>query len=139
MRVPPAVPFAEIRALLDEWTAEDGVSWEFAQEGGGKPLTEHHVTSIDREKNPWFAVFYDALAKRGVPLSPEVFPASTDARFVRAAKVSAFGFSPMRKTPMLLHEHNEWIGEEVFLEGIEVFEGLIRELASAPRFETELV
>lgn len=26
----------------------------------------------------------------------QVFPASTDARFVRAAKIPAFGFSPMR-------------------------------------------
>jgi aminoacylase len=138
MRVPPSVPFAEIRKLLDEWTEEEGVTWEFAQEGGGNPLTEHHVTSIDREKNPWFALFYDTLAKRGVTLNPEVFPASTDARFVRAAKVPAFGFSPMRKTPMLLHDHNEFIGEEVFLEGIEVFEALVRALATAERFDTEL-
>ncbi len=53
-------------------TAEEGVSWEFAQEGGGNPLTEHHVTPTDRSTNPWFGVFYDSLAKRGVPLTPEV-------------------------------------------------------------------
>jgi hypothetical protein len=40
---------------------------------------------------------------------------------------------------MLLHEHNEWIGEGVFLEGIDVFATLIEDLASAPRFETEAV
>ena len=73
-----------------------------------------------------------------MPLSPEVFPASTDMRFVRAAKLPAFGFSPMRKTPILLHEHNEFIDEAVFLEGIEVFQTLITDLASASRLETEL-
>lgn len=50
----------------------EGVTWEFAQEGGGNPLTEHHVTAVDRGENPWSGVFYDSLAKRGVPLSPEV-------------------------------------------------------------------
>lgn len=38
---------------------------------------------------------------------------------------------------MLLHEHNECIDEGVFLEGIDVFVTLIRDLASAARFDTE--
>ncbi len=138
MRVPPCVSFAEIRKLLDDWTSEDGVSWEFAQEGGKDPLLDHHITSIDREHNPWFSVFYDALASRGVKITPEVFPASTDARFVRAVGVAAFGFSPMRKTDMLLHEHNEWVGEDIFLEGVGVYETLIRSLSSAEKFEGEV-
>jgi len=137
MRVPPSVSFEEIRNLLDEWTNEEGVSWEFAQEGGKDPLLDHYITSIDREKNPWFTVFYDALASRGVKLTPEVFPASTDARFVRAVGVAAFGFSPMRKTEMLLHEHNEWVGEEGFVEGVEVYETLVRALSGAEKFEGE--
>lgn len=40
-------------------------------------------------------------------------------------------------TPMLLHEHNEFIPESVFLEGIDVFTTLIQDLASAPRFASE--
>lgn len=32
----------------------------------------------------------------GIHPPHQVFPASTDARFVRAAKIPAFGFSPMR-------------------------------------------
>lgn len=38
---------------------------------------------------------------------------------------------------MLLHEHNEWVGEDVFLEGIEVYVTLIKALATAERLETE--
>lgn len=40
---------------------------------------------------------------------------------------------------MLLHEHNEFIDEGIFLEGIDVFATLIQDLAAAPRFETEAV
>jgi hypothetical protein len=38
---------------------------------------------------------------------------------------------------MLLHEHNEFIPEGVFLEGIDVFTTLIQDLAAAPRFDSE--
>lgn len=38
---------------------------------------------------------------------PEIFPASTDARYFRKAGVPAFGFSPISNTPSLLHDHNE--------------------------------
>lgn len=109
------------------------MSWEFVYDA----LLDHHITSIDRSVNPWYGVFTDSLEKRGVPLVPEIFPASTDARFVRAAKFPAFGFSPLRNSPVLLHEHNEMIDESVFLEGIEVYHQLITDLASAPRFDHE--
>ncbi len=38
---------------------------------------------------------------------------------------------------MLLHEHNEYIEETIFLEGVDVFAALIQDLASAPKFATE--
>ena len=137
MRIPPSMPFAEVRALLDAWTDRAGVTWEFAQEGGADPLLTHHATSIDGAQNPWFSVFHDALTSRGVPVIPEVFPAATDARFLRARGISAFGFSPMRETEMLLHEHNEYVSEEVFMEGVEVYVTLVEALSGAPRFEGE--
>lgn len=118
-------------------TSEEGLSWEFAAEGGHDSLLDHHITSIDRSTNPWYGVFTDSLQKRGVPLNPEIFPASTDARFVRAAKFPAFGFSPLRNSPMLLHEHNEMIDESIFLEGIDVYHQLITDLTSAGPFDAE--
>lgn len=40
------------------------------------------------------------------------------------------GFSPMRNTPILLHDHNEYLSADVFLEGIVVFRALIADLAN---------
>lgn len=73
----------------------------------------------------------------GVEVEPEIFPASTDSRFLRELGIPALGFSPMRNTPILLHDHNEYIDERVFLEGIGVYEHLITALASAERLSTE--
>ena len=44
----------------------------------------------------------------------------------------AIGFSPMNNTPVLLHDHNEFIDEKVFLRGIEIYEKLIASLANLP-------
>jgi len=36
----------------------------------------------------------------------------------------------MRKTPILLHDHNEFIEVDMFLEGIRVYESLVPALAN---------
>ena len=73
----------------------------------------------------------------GVEVEPEIFPAATDSCFFRELGIPALGFSPMRNTPVLLHDHNEYIDEGVFIEGISVYERLIAALASAEHMPTE--
>jgi len=48
----------------------------------------------------------------GLRLEPEIFPAATDSRFLRCAGIPAIGFSPMNNTPVLLHDHDEWLHED---------------------------
>lgn len=66
--------------------------------------------------------------KLGVPVEAEVFPAATDSRFLRQAGIPALGFSPMNKTEVLLHEHNEKLHQDTFLRGIEVYEAIFKDL-----------
>ena len=73
----------------------------------------------------------------GVELEPEVFPAGTDSRFLRKLGIPAFGFSPMAHSPILLHEHNEYVDRHVFLQAIGVYEHVIPALADAPILPTE--
>ena len=42
----------------------------------------------------------------------------------------ALGFSPMNRTPILLHDHNEYLNEKVFLDGIPIFVEIIKSLGS---------
>ena len=47
----------------------------------------------------------------------------------------AIGFSPMIHTPVLLHDHNEFLNAKVFLKGIEIYTRLIENLANVPATE----
>jgi aminoacylase len=81
---------------------------------------------------------------RGLCATKEIFPAATDARFIREHGITAvnkifiylfislfkFGFSTLNNTPILLHDHNEFVNEKVFLRGIEVLYNVVVDLAN---------
>lgn len=72
-------------------------------EKDGKPI----MTATD-SSNPWWGLLEEAIKKaNGKVGKPEIFPASTDARYFRKLGLPAIGFSPMTNTPILLHDHNE--------------------------------
>ncbi|QHN82423.1 aminoacylase-1-like [Arachis ipaensis] len=90
------------------------------------------MTAIN-DSNPLWSVFKQAITSAGGKLSkPEVFASTTDARFLRKNVIPVLGFSPMRNTPILLHDHNEHLRETVYLKGIEVYESLISSLSLFP-------
>eukprot|EP00539_Tryblionella_compressa_P005690 CAMPEP_0178766402 /NCGR_PEP_ID=MMETSP0744-20121128/19044_1 /TAXON_ID=913974 /ORGANISM="Nitzschia punctata, Strain CCMP561" /LENGTH=469 /DNA_ID=CAMNT_0020422119 /DNA_START=31 /DNA_END=1440 /DNA_ORIENTATION=+ len=134
IRISPHVQPQEIKDMLDTWCQEcskgskegSGVTWKPIE----KIAMDHATTETDRKVNPWYAAFCDALQEMEYQISPQVFPAATDSRFLRALGIRALGFSPMRNTEILLHEHDEYILESNFLEGIEIYIGLIRALGS---------
>jgi len=87
------------------------------------------MASID-PKDPWFNALMKAMKKNEFKIAPEIFPASTDSGFIRVAGIPAYGFSPMNHTPILLHDHNEFLNEQTFLKGIDVFIDIINEVAN---------
>ena len=104
--------------------AGDGISLEYLF----KPR-EVELTSVEAD-NPWFKAFKCAMEKSNVKISTLVFPAGTDANYIREVGIPAFGFSPMNHTPILLHDTNEFLNEKVFLKGIDIFCNVITEIAS---------
>lgn len=53
-------------------------------------------------------MFNQAITAAGGKLAkPEILSSTTDARFMRQLGIPALGFSPMKNTPILLHDHNE--------------------------------
>ena len=79
-------------------------------------------------------VFSGGLAAAGAELhEPSIFPAASDSRWVRLMLgVPCFGFSPMRRTPILLHDHDEFLSVEAFTEGVGIYERLLPALTEAP-------
>ena len=93
-----------------------------------RKCTDQTMTPIS-EGDPWFKAFKIAIDRNNLKIAPEVFPAATDSRYLREVGIPAFGFSPMPNTPILLHDHNEFLNEDVFLKGIDIFCDIISEIA----------
>eukprot|EP00898_Chlorokybus_atmophyticus_P002345 jgi/Chlat1/3110/Chrsp21S03393 len=118
IRVPPE---ADVDAL-EKMIAED---WAPASRN-----MSYHFKQKRDASNPWWSVFRLAVRRSGFELTEEVFPAATDGRFMREKGVPVLGFSPMYDTPVLLHDHNEYLAEDVYLKGIDVYVEVISALAS---------
>jgi aminoacylase len=112
--------------MLDAWCAAEGLSWEFVS-WWKNPLHAHYTTAVD-DSNTWWKLFKEGCDEVGAPVEAEVFPAATDSRFLRQLGIPALGFSPMNKTEILLHEHNERLHKDTFLRGIDVYETLFRRM-----------
>uniref|UniRef100_A0A1B6D3W7 N-acyl-aliphatic-L-amino acid amidohydrolase n=1 Tax=Clastoptera arizonana TaxID=38151 RepID=A0A1B6D3W7_9HEMI len=87
------------------------------------------ITKLD-STNLWWAPFQSAVNAMGLKLKPNIFPGGTDSRYIRDVGIPAFGFSPMNNTPVLLHDHDEFLNEKVFIRGINIYTQLIIALAN---------
>ena len=67
----------------------------------------------------------DALRDALGEMEVAVFPGGTDSRNIRAKGVLAFGISPFKNTPTLLHDHDEHLRVEEYLSGVKVYEKLL--------------
>ncbi|PKI66514.1 hypothetical protein CRG98_013078 [Punica granatum] len=88
----------------------------------GEPI----LTATD-SSNPWWALLEEAVRKAdGKLVKPEIFPATTDSCFFRRLGLPVIGFSPMPNTPILLHDHNEFLNKGECLKGIKVSGSIIK-------------
>lgn len=133
VRLPPtADPDLVKRRIAEEWApAIRNMTYEIIEKGPirdykGRPL----MTQTD-DSNPWWSVFKQAVTSAGGKLAkPEILASTTDARYMRQLGIPTLGFSPMVNTPILLHDHNEFLKDSVFLKGVEVYESVINSLSS---------
>lgn len=129
IRLPPHVDLEEFETLLRSWTTEEDEGLTYTI----RKFSAEYVTRIDEQRNPFWKIFKETLEKFGTgstKVAPQIFPAGTDSRFLRKVGIPVIGFSPLRKTPILLHDHNEFIHKDTYLEGIRVYTSLIPALAN---------
>ncbi|XP_009620561.1 uncharacterized protein LOC107828516 [Nicotiana tabacum] len=133
IRVPPTADQASLeKRIAEEWApASRNMTFEFKQKVSvndkfGRPA----ITAVD-SSNVWWALLEESIVKANAGVGkPEIFPASTDARYFRERGLPAIGFSPMANTPILLHDHNEFLNKDEYLKGIDVYESIIKTYAS---------
>ncbi|CAJ0936052.1 unnamed protein product, partial [Mesorhabditis belari] len=126
IRLPPTVDYEGFEKKLNEW-AGNGTKIEYTMKTIFKNMTP---TTME---DPFWAAFEGTLKFEGCKFTKEIFPASTDSSYIRAQGIRSIGFSPMINTPSLLHDHNEFLNEKVFLRGVEIYEKLIEALANVPK------
>lgn len=69
-----------------------------------------------------FIIFY--FCYRNFHLETHVFAGGTDSQFLRALGIPSIGFSPMNNTPVLLHDHDEFLKAYTYLRGIEIYKNI---------------
>ncbi|VVC39297.1 Peptidase M20,ArgE/DapE/ACY1/CPG2/YscS, conserved site,Peptidase M20, dimerisation domain,N-acyl-L- [Cinara cedri] len=115
-----------IEKLIKKWCEEagEGVTFEFKEK-----MAFIEPTKIN-EENPWWITFKEECDKMKLKINKYIFPGATDSRYIRQIGIPALGFSPINNTPILLHDHNEFLNEKTFLDGIDIYYNIIKSLAS---------
>ncbi|KAG8228959.1 hypothetical protein J437_LFUL007710 [Ladona fulva] len=116
----------KFQTTLETWCAEagPGTTITFISQDPKVP-----TTAVD-DTNPWWRAFKKETDALGLKLKPLIFPGGTDCRYIREVGIPALGFSPMNNTPVLLHDHDEFLNEKVFLKGIEIYQRIIPTIAN---------
>ncbi|RAL41701.1 hypothetical protein DM860_008883 [Cuscuta australis] len=133
IRMPPtADPELMRKRIAEEWAPSwRNMTFEIVEKGTLRDFMGRPLMTPASDSNPWWSVLKEAISKAGGRLAkPEILSSTTDARFMREKGIPTFGFSPMKNTPILLHDHNEFLKDTVFLEGIKVYESIIKALSS---------
>lgn len=125
-RLDPSVDHNEFEAMIKKWCEEAGsdVTYSFEQKN---PKVEN--TKLDDSNLFWIA-FKKACDDLAIQLQIGIFPGGTDSRYIRQVGIPAIGFSPMNKTKILLHDHDEYLNKDIFLKGIEIYMKIIAAVAN---------
>ncbi|XP_036319457.1 aminoacylase-1-like [Rhagoletis pomonella] len=109
----------------------------WCEEAGGdidinfKTKDKKIATTFDiSDTNPFWVGFKTTMEKLGLKLRHAVLPGVTDVRYLRELGIPALNFSPMANTPILLHDHDEFLKVETYLKGIEIYENLLATIAN---------
>ncbi|CAL8088927.1 unnamed protein product [Orchesella dallaii] len=129
IRITPHWTLDSMKKLLDETCANAGsdVTYKYIQHSN---ITAQ--TPVD-DSNVWWTVFKGVTDELNLKINKKIFPAATDIRFVRQLGIPAFGFSPMNNTPVLLHDHDEYLNEAVYLRGVEIYTALLEKIINQPK------
>jgi len=125
IRITPTTDIEQLEKEVRQWMKEagSGVELEFIDK-----TTDQSITSTAQD-DPWYSALMRAFNKHQLKVKPQIFPAGTDSCYLREVGIPAIGFSPMNNTPILLHDHNEFLNEAVFLSGIDIFTDVIANVA----------
>ncbi|KAI9479758.1 adenylate cyclase [Coemansia sp. RSA 989] len=125
IRMTPHTDYLQFKQRLQRLADASGVQLEIVQF-----WDDNSTTSTDPADIFWRA-FEQAVEGQGFSIKKEIFPAATDSRYLRRAGIPALGVTPLCNTPILLHDHNEYVLESDVLRSIDFYTSVIAALANA--------
>ncbi|XP_060530070.1 aminoacylase-1 isoform X2 [Cylas formicarius] len=125
-RIPVTVDHKKWEQTIKGWCREAGpdVFIEYSQKGTPVPATK-----LDNS-NPFWIAFKQTTDALSLKIRSIICPGGTDVRYVRDVGIPALGFSPINKTKILLHTHDEHLNRDVFLRGVKIYGKIIMALAN---------
>ncbi|KAF9168677.1 adenylate cyclase [Actinomortierella ambigua] len=132
IRVSPHLDMTQFRKKLEDIVAtQPDVRMEFVNGHFDQTLTP-----ID-ESNIWWTVFSQTCKDMNVKYETEIFPAATDSRYLREVGIPALGVSYLKNTTLLLHDHDERLHEDTFIEGLDFYNSIITRLSNVTAEQVE--
>ncbi|TNN06111.1 Aminoacylase-1 [Schistosoma japonicum] len=141
IRLTPSLSLDDFKNKLDQWRSNAGAQIEFEFINTGVDLKQS-VVIPNESTNPWWATLVNVCSKYGSKVQKRIFPGATDARFIREyhllphvinrKPILAIGFSPIKNTPVLLHDHDEYLDKNEFLCGCRLYSDLVQALGELP-------
>ncbi|PWA03432.1 hypothetical protein BB558_000402 [Smittium angustum] len=123
IRVTPSQNIPEFNDWLKSLAAKHNADFENLSE-----VNDSGALDISSDTKYWNVVL-DVVQSRGLKVINAIYPAATDSRYLRMAGIPAIGISLLKNIPFLLHVHNEYVTESLFLEGIDFYTELIPKLS----------
>ena len=120
-RVTPKFHVDDFQKMIETWAEEiGGIKVEYIQ----KCLFQ----DCSDLKCDFVANLEKSFKELDIDYKYEIFPAATDARYLRELGIPSIGFSAMINEEILLHDHNERLNEKTFLRGVEMYETILGNL-----------
>ncbi|XP_050664873.1 aminoacylase-1-like isoform X2 [Leptidea sinapis] len=126
MRLAVNANISDIQSMVDEWQSLTGPHTELEYL---RREDESMATSID-DSNPYWIAMQKAAEEMDIDIQPVVCFATSDMLYLRNLGIPAIGFAPRRNMVSRIHDIDEYISLDGFLNGIEIFEGIIKRIGN---------
>lgn len=124
VRIPPSINLVEFEKMISDWCDDCGVKYSFVNNTN----IDYDINEVTDQNNKWIKLVTDYFDSKEIQTTKSIFVASTDAQFLRKLGIPTIGMSLIRNTKVLLHDHNEYIPIESFLEGIDMYVDLLKKI-----------
>ncbi|XP_029657683.1 aminoacylase-1-like [Octopus sinensis] len=96
---------------------------------GGSVSNDSEQIQPSSLDSPFCKSFFSAIDELELETQVMIFPAGTDARYLRAG-IPVLNFSPMNNTPVLPHDHDEYLNVDTFLRGIDIYQIILQKIST---------